>query len=62
MMRPKKIRVWQLFVYDPNGIQPELTFHTAAEHEAQPVVSAARLYKPRERWFQPELYRQFARF
>ena len=62
MMRPKKIRVWQLFVYDPNGIQLELTFHAAAEREAEREISAARLYKPRERWFQPELYRQFARF
>ena len=23
--------LWQLFVYDPNGVQLELTFHSAAE-------------------------------
>jgi catechol 2,3-dioxygenase-like lactoylglutathione lyase family enzyme len=51
---------WQLFVYDPNGIQLELTFHAAAEPHAPPQISDERLYKPRERWFQPALYRQFA--
>lgn len=52
--------LWQLFIYDPNGIQLELTFHAAAETEAAPVIPEARLYKPRERWFQPGLYRQFS--
>ena len=51
--------LWQLFVYDPNGIQLELTFHAAAEREAAPVIARQRLYKARERWFQPDLYRQF---
>ena len=51
--------LWQLFVYDPNGIQLELTFHAAAEREAAPVIAPQRLYKARERWFQPDLYRQF---
>lgn len=52
--------IWQLFIYDPNGIQLELTFHAAAEPQETPQISAARQYKPRERWFQPALYRQFA--
>ncbi len=52
--------LWQLFVYDPNGIQLELTFHSAAEHEAVPLIAPERLYSARERWFQPALYRQFA--
>ena len=52
--------LWQLFIYDPNGIQLELTFHAQAEPQAEPTISEARLYKPRERWFRPELYRQFA--
>lgn len=52
--------LWQLFVYDPNGIQLELTFHSAAEVEAAPVIAPDRRYSARERWFQPELYRQFA--
>ncbi len=52
--------LWQLFVYDPNGIQLELTFHSAAEHEAVPLIAPERLYSARERWFQPALYRRFA--
>lgn len=51
---------WQLFIYDPNGIQLELTFHAAAEPQAAPTIASERLYRPRERWFQPALYRQFA--
>ena len=52
--------LWQLFVYDPNGVQLELTFHSAAEHEGTPVIPRERLYSARERWFQPALYRQFS--
>ena len=52
--------LWQLFVYDPNGVQLELTFHAAAESEAEPVIAPERRYEARERWFRPELYRQFA--
>lgn len=52
--------LWQLFIYDPNGIQLELTFHSAAEPEAEPKISPERLYKARERWFDPAPYRQFA--
>jgi catechol 2,3-dioxygenase-like lactoylglutathione lyase family enzyme len=52
--------LWQLFVYDPNGVQLELTFHRAAEDEAEPAIEPARQYRARERWFKPELYRQFA--
>jgi catechol 2,3-dioxygenase-like lactoylglutathione lyase family enzyme len=55
-----KTPLWQLFVYDPNGIQLELTFHRAAEDEPEPVISSERQYRARERWFKPELYRQFA--
>jgi catechol 2,3-dioxygenase-like lactoylglutathione lyase family enzyme len=51
--------LWQLFVFDPNGIQLELTFHAAAEREPPPVIAAPRRYSARERWFQPEMYRQF---
>jgi catechol 2,3-dioxygenase-like lactoylglutathione lyase family enzyme len=55
-----RMPMWQLFVYDPNGVQLELSFHAAAEREADPVIPPQRLYAARERWFQPELYRQFA--
>ena len=52
--------LWQLFIYDPNGIQLELTFHASAEAQAAPVIAPGCLYSARERWFAPELYRQFA--
>jgi catechol 2,3-dioxygenase-like lactoylglutathione lyase family enzyme len=52
--------LWQLFVYDPNGIQLELTFHAAAEAQHELRVAPQRQYAARERWFKPELYRQFA--
>ena len=52
--------LWQLFIYDPNGIQLELTFHASAEPEAPPQIPPERLYKARERWFNPTPYRQFA--
>lgn len=52
--------LWQLFVYDPNGVQLELTFHAAAEAEPEPVIAPGQRYQARERWFRPELYRQFA--
>jgi len=51
--------LWQLFIFDPNGVQLELTFHSAAEHEGVPAIPQQRRYNARERWFQPELYRQF---
>ena len=52
--------LWQLFVYDPNGIQLELTFHAAAEDGVEPVIAAEKRYAARERWFQSAPYRQFA--
>ncbi|MBI5718450.1 MAG: VOC family protein [Burkholderiales bacterium] len=52
--------LWQLFIHDPNGVQLELTFHANAESEAVPRIPPARQYQARERWFDPEPYRQFA--
>ncbi len=52
--------LWQLFVYDPNGVQLELTFHSAAENQATPAIEPAKRYNARERWFQAGAYRQFA--
>ena len=52
--------LWQLFVHDPNGVQLELTFHAAAEPQAEPVIAPARRYAARERWFDPAPYRQFS--
>jgi catechol 2,3-dioxygenase-like lactoylglutathione lyase family enzyme len=53
--------LWQLFIYDPNAVQLELTFHAGAESKAPPQIAPARQYKARERWFDPVPYRQFAR-
>jgi len=52
--------LWQLFVYDPNAIQLELTFHAGAEGATPPVIAPARRYSARERWFDAAAYRQFA--
>jgi catechol 2,3-dioxygenase-like lactoylglutathione lyase family enzyme len=52
--------LWQLFIYDPNAVQLELTFHADAEPQAAPQIPAARQYQARERWFDPAPYRQFA--
>ena len=52
--------LWQLFVYDPNGVQLELTFHAAAEREPEPVIAPERRYMARERWFHGASYHQFA--
>ena len=53
--------LWQLFIYDPNGVQLELTFHAGGEPRAQPQIPPARQNQARERWFDPAPYRQFAR-
>lgn len=52
---------WQLFVYDPSGVMLELTYHAAAEGGEPPSISKALQYRPREVFFAPEAYRQFAR-
>ena len=36
--------LWQLFVYDPSGVQVELTFEGAAEAGAPPDMSPGRRY------------------
>src|SRR5882672_4170562 len=36
--------LWQLFIYDPNGVQLELTFHSAAEQEDVPAIPDGRRY------------------
>ncbi len=48
--------LWQIFVYDPNGVMLEITFDARAENRAVPEISEQRLYRagvpfffPRER-------------
>ena len=45
--------LWQLFVYDPSGVQLELTFEGAAESGAPPDMSEGRAYVAGSNFFQP---------
>lgn len=51
--------LWQLFVYDPNGVLLELTYHAAAEDCPPPRIPEARQYRTRENFFDPHAYRAF---
>jgi catechol 2,3-dioxygenase-like lactoylglutathione lyase family enzyme len=51
---------WQLFVYDPSGVQLELTFDRDAEPIAEPVIPAERRYRPGDSFFDPAHYVNFA--
>ncbi|MEN3363464.1 MAG: hypothetical protein V7606_738 [Burkholderiales bacterium] len=51
---------WQLFVYDPSGVQLELTFDGEAEGIPQPVIPESRRYRPGESFFDRSLYLNFA--
>lgn len=48
--------LWQLFVYDPSGVQLELTFDAAVEATPPPEIPAARLYKAGQSFFDPAAY------
>ena len=50
--------LWQLFVYDPNGIQLELNFHSGCE--PGPGPDPANDQKRGVNWFEPRAYAQFA--
>jgi catechol 2,3-dioxygenase-like lactoylglutathione lyase family enzyme len=52
--------LWQLFVYDPSGVLLELTFEAEAEQMDEPRVAPELQYKPRENFFRPQDYTQFA--
>jgi catechol 2,3-dioxygenase-like lactoylglutathione lyase family enzyme len=51
--------LWQLFCYDPNGIQFELNFHSAYEDRGEVTVDPDNWVKAGSEWFDPEAYRQF---
>jgi catechol 2,3-dioxygenase-like lactoylglutathione lyase family enzyme len=57
----RDIGLWQLFVYDPSGVLLELTFSAPAEGIKEPVIATSYQYRPRERFFHPDAYEQFAR-
>ena len=48
--------LWQLFVYDPSGVQLELTFEGRAEAGVPPDMSPARSYRAGVPFFTPSLY------
>ena len=43
--------LWQLFVYDPSGVQLELTFEGAAEAGPPPDMSEGRSYRAGQSFF-----------
>ncbi len=48
--------LWQLFVYDPSGVQLELTFDGANEAGAPPDMSPGRSYVAGSSFFNPATY------
>ena len=52
--------LWQLFVYDPSGVQLELTFDSGDEGDVQPDLSPARKYVPGASFFDPATYPKLA--
>jgi hypothetical protein len=51
---------WQLFVYDPSGVQLELTFDRDAERIPVPEIPEERRYKAGDSFFDPQHYANFA--
>lgn len=52
--------LWQLFVYDPSGVQLELTFEGAAETGRPPDMAPGRGYVAGTSFFDPAVYAAFA--
>jgi len=48
--------LWQLFVYDPSGVQLELTFEGSAEDGPSPDMSPGRAYVAGSSFFSTETY------
>jgi catechol 2,3-dioxygenase-like lactoylglutathione lyase family enzyme len=48
--------LWQLFVYDPSGVQLELTFEGTVEGNAKPDMSEGRAYVAGSSFFNPDTY------
>lgn len=51
--------LWQLFCYDPNGIQFELNFHSAHEARDGVTVDPDNWVRAGLEWFDPQAYSQF---
>jgi len=54
-----KLPLWQLFVYDPNGIQFELNFHSDCEEGSGVEVDPDNFPKAGAVWFDARAYRAF---
>ncbi len=52
--------LWQLFVYDPSGVQLELTFESGIEGEEKPDVSPGRSYVAGKSFFEKASYPKLA--
>lgn len=48
--------LWQLFVYDPSGVQIELTFDAGAEPEPHGSIAPENAYSPGENFFDQAAY------
>ena len=48
--------LWQLFVYDPSGVQLELTFEGSVEGAEKPDMSPGRAYVAGASFFNPKSY------
>jgi catechol 2,3-dioxygenase-like lactoylglutathione lyase family enzyme len=48
--------LWQLFVFDPSGVQLELTFDSRLEAGAKPDLSPGRKYQAGVNFFDPAAY------
>ena len=53
--------LWQLFVYDPSGVQLELTFEGSAEAGPPPDMSPECKYVAGSSFFDPAPYRNLAK-
>lgn len=51
--------LWQLFCYDPNGIQFELNFHSAYEARPGIAVDPDNTIQAGLEWFDPHAYGRF---
>ncbi|OBR46309.1 VOC family protein [Paraburkholderia tropica] len=49
-------KIWQFFIYDPNGVMLEFTFDGTREVGEKPDMSPERAYKAGESFFNPESY------
>jgi catechol 2,3-dioxygenase-like lactoylglutathione lyase family enzyme len=45
--------LWQIFVYDPNGVMLEITFDGRAENRPAPQIAPERLYRAGVSFFRP---------